>query len=250
MKRMILHISSVLFCISLLFCSCNLNPYEGRESASAAGTTASPVSAPATPSDEEKIFRTESVTDDDGVTLSITVHGYRSKSRNMDFYAKSNEYFHIDVSVTNGSADPVYYFLPRYCNEDVLPHNHEVGFDLSCGEYDLHSSSSGFIIARTSAETEHVRALEPGKTHAWQLKLAAGEISADQFDLPADGKAYSSGIKLYGPEIYTDGICTFEGSVFFGYSKSEVSLPRTVHDLLLSVPLSVDFVYVSPRPSA
>ena len=243
MKKLLLF----LLC-AILLCSCGVHTDGGTESSSSSGTAEN--AAPVTPSDEETVLHTLSASSEDGVILKITAHGYQSKSERMDFYAKSNEYFLVDVEVTNGSAQPIYYFLPRYCNEDVLPHNHEVGFDLSCGEYDLHSSSSGFIIARTSAEDGHVRTLAPGETRAWQLKLAAGEISADDFDLPADGKAYPSGIKLYGPELYTDGICTFEGAVFFGYSKSEVLIARSVHDLLLSVPLSVDFVYVSPKSDA
>ena len=237
---------SLFLALALIFLTaCNTKPSVVTESSSSSIKAESAPSV--TPPDEETILHTASTASDDGVTLKIAAHGYRSKSSRMDFYAKSNEYFLIDVEVTNGSSEPIYYFLPRYCNEDVLPHNHEIGFDLSCGEYDLHSSSSGFIIAIPhNIEDDYIRTLAPGETHTWQLKLAAGEISADDFDLPADGKAYPSGIKLYGPELYTDGICTFEGTVFFGYSKSEFPMPRSVHDLLLSVPLSVGFVYVSP----
>lgn len=232
-----------ILCMSLLLCSCDTNRNEGTSQSSTSDTTN--VTVDIVPADEESIAYIVSEANDDGVSMKITAHGYRSESNDLEFYAKSNEYFLIDVEVTNGSENNIYYFLPRYCNEDTLLHNHEIGFDLSCGEYDLHSSSTGFIIARTSNETEHVRTLKPGETHAWQLKLAAGEISADDFDLPADGKAYLSGIKLYGPEIYNDGICTFTGTVFFGYSKSEVQLVKSVYENVLSVPLSVPFVYIS-----
>ena len=236
-----------LLCAALLLCSCDTSRSEGTPQSSSSGTTSGTVNI--VPVGEATIAYTVSETNDDGISLKITAHGYRSESNDLEFYAKSNEYFLIDVEVTNGSENPVYYFLPRYCNEDTLLHNHEIGFDLSCGEYDLQSSSTGFIIARTSNETEHVRTLKPGETHAWQLKLAAGEISADDFDLPADGKAYLSGIKLYGPEIYNDGICTFTGTVFFGYSKSEVQLVKSVYESVLSVPLSVSFVYISSEPN-
>ena len=218
---------------------------ESNSSSDVAGGSASTA-----PYDEEAIDYTVSSTNDEGIVLKITAHGYQSKSENRNFYAKSNEYFLIDVEVTNGSSKPIYYFLPRYCNEDVLPHNHEVGFELSCGEYDLHSSSSGFIVARTNTENYLMRTLAPGETQSWQLKLAAGETSADDFDLPADGKAYPSGIKLYGPEIYTDGVCTFAGNVFFDYAGSDTQLPRAVCDRRLSVPLSVDFLYVQPKSNA
>ena len=244
MKKLFL----LLMCVSLLLCSCETNQNGATPQESVSDTvTDMRFSIPA---DEETIVYTHSEESEDGVSMKITAHGYRSESEDLDFYAKSNEYFLIDVEVTNGSSKPIYYFLPRYCNEDTLPHNHEIGFDLSCGEYDLHSSSTGFIIERTSASTDHVRTLESGETHSWQLKLAAGEISADDFDLPADGRAYPSGIKLYGPEIYSEGVCTFEGSVFFGYSKSRVQLVRSVQECVLSVPLSVTFVYVSSEPNA
>ena len=246
MKKLILF----LLCISLLLSSCGVHTGGETGSASSESTTGSAAPVPSVPYDEEKAEHTVSAVSDDGIVLKITAHGYRSQSENRNFYAKSNEYFLIDVEVTNGSTAPIYYFLPRYCNEDTLPHNHEIGFDLSCGEYDLHSSSSGFIIARTGTNDKLTQTLAPGATHSWQLKLAAGETSADDFDLPADGKAYPSGIKLYGPELYTDGVCTFEGSVFFHYAGSDTLLPRSAYDRVLSVGLSVDFVYRPNKEAA
>ena len=235
MKKLFL----LLMCVSLLLCSCETNQNGGTPQESVSDTvTDTRFSIPA---DEEMIVYTRSEESEDGVSVRITVHGYRSESEGLDFYAKSNEYFLIDVEVTNGSSKPIYYFLPRHCNEDTIPHNHEIGFDLSCGEYDLHSSSTGFIIERTSASTDHVRTLESGETHSWQLKLAAGEISADDFDLPADGSDCSAGVKLYNEVFYTffdNGSCTFDGHFEFVYC-TRINGGSTS----FWIPLSLEVVY-------
>ncbi len=84
--------------------------------------------------------------------------------------------------------------------------------------------------------------LEPSKTYEWTSKLAAGAESAHDFDLPADGNGYLTGIKLYDESIYTDGSCTFSGNIFFDYRKSN---EKKTNDLTLSVPLSIEIVCIS-----
>ena len=85
--------------------------------------------------------------------------------------------------------------------------------------------------------------LKPGETCEWTLKLAAGEENAHDFDLPADGDF--TGIKLYDESIYTDGSCTFSGAFFFDYRKTNKDGPN---NYTVSVPCSIDTVYVSAEP--
>ncbi len=198
------------------------------------------------PSDEKRSFYTTAASNNDGVSLQITMYGYASESLNKSFYIKNNEYFLVDVTVTNNSAHTIHYFLPTYCNEDLVPHNHEIGFDLSCGEYHIHSSSSGFIKERA----DNIRLLLPGESRTWQLKLAVGETVSEDFDLPADGKAYPSGIMLYGPELYSNGSCIFEGTVFFDYSKSYMLINAGIYDFTVSASLAFEAVYISDKPSS
>lgn len=239
-----LFLLTLFICSASLLCSCNAYVDEqATTQTEKPPQTETNIFQP--PSDERSAFYTAAVSNDDGVSLQITAHGYASESLNKNFYIKNNEYFLVDVTVTNDSMHNVHYFLPTYCNEDSVPHNHEIGFNLSCGEYHMHSSSSGFIKERA----ENVRVLLPGESRTWQLKLAAGKTVYENFDLPADGKAYPSGIKLYGSRLYDYGACIFKGSVFFGYSESYMQANTGIHDLTVSVPLAFEAVYISTEPS-
>ena len=221
----------LLFCASLLLCSCHVGniPFD---------TTANGAPAPVP---GEKTVYYASAQNGDGISMKITVHGYHGE--NGGFYVKHNEYFLVDVELSNGSAYPIYYFLPQYGNEETDSDTSPTNFDLSCGEYKLSSSATGFIREKIVSYAQAF--LAPGGTSTWRMKLAAGEIRTENYDLPADGKAYPSGIKLYGPEIYTDGACIFTGSFFFGYSRASLQSGTALHDLVITVPLSVKVVYVT-----
>ena len=101
--------------------------------------------------------------------LEVTLHGYKSESLGKEFYVKNNEYFLVDVKLTNESDTPVYQFLPTSCRDCTLAHNHELSFDLSNGESKLNSSSFGF----DCAEKTDLWTIEPGKSYEWHLKFAA-----------------------------------------------------------------------------
>ena len=192
------------------------------------------------PSDEKTVTCHFLASNTDGLTLEISVYGYRSTMIGKAFYLKSNEYFTVDVKIKNESSKSIYQFLPTYCREGDFPHNHEIGFDLSHKGYALHSSSCGFACA----EMTEVWELKPGETCEWTLKLAAGEENAHDFDLPADGDF--TGIKLYDESIYTDGSCTFSGAFFFEYRKTKEAEPN---DHTVSVPLDLEIVFVSEEPT-
>jgi hypothetical protein len=192
------------------------------------------------PSDEESALYTVSRTSDHGLNLVITLHGYKSESLNKDFYVKNNEYFLVDVKLTNESENALYQWLPTYCRHSFDPsHNHEIGFDISHGEYKLHSSSFGF----TCGMLTDIWTIEAGESYEWQLKLAVGEPQSGEQDLPVDGTEGSlMGIKLYEKAIFDDNVCIFDGEFSFTYMQSK---DKNENDCSISVPISIETVYVS-----
>ena len=243
MKKFFLLILSAV----ILLCSCNVHPGDrttpSGEKESQSTTASTSGNNPFTsPTDEEKAVYTVSHVNMDEIKIEVTVHGYQSESLGKDFYVKSNEYILADVKVTNLSQDPIYQFLPTHCREGAIPHNHEIGFDLSHGDYALHSPYSVFDCNALI----DVWTLNAGESHEWTLKLAAGEVvTFGDFDLPADGFAQHSGIALYDETVYTDGSCTFSGAFFFDYKKTNKDGPN---NYTVSVPCSIDTVYVSAEP--
>jgi len=264
------------------------------------------------PEDEESTVYTVCAKNDDGLFIEITAHGYKSQSQNRQFYVKNNEYFLVDVKITNESNVPLYQYLPTSCRDASPAHNHEIGFEISSKDHQLHSSSFGLACT----EKAEVWTVEPGQSYEWQLKLAAGSsmpqvsLHPDKKDpddakssgfvhyetkfdasfngtmiyestyvnfgsgavgsdfnfivnggsglpgyviiggsgagfLPSDGDE-KAGLLLYGHEIFSDNICNFGGSFFFEYMKSGDGAENA---LSLSVPFSVDVVYVSPVPN-
>ena len=180
-------------------------------SATTSGSTEPPVVDKdfVSPNDEESTVYTVTKTDENGLKLEVTLHGYKSKTLGKDFYVKNNEYFLVDVKLTNESENAFYQWLPTTCRSASPSHNHEIGVDISHGEYKLASSSFGFACA----EMIDTWMIEAGETYEWQLKLAAGEQQSGKQDLPADGTGYSAGIKLYGEDIFTDNSCDFDGKI-------------------------------------
>lgn len=126
------------------------------------------------PEDEENAVYTVMQTDENGLTLEVTLHGYKSESLGKEFYVKNNEYFIADIKLTNGSDVPVYQFLPTSCRSCSPAHNHEISFDIANGDHKLNSSSNGFACP----ETTETWTIEPGASYEWKLKLAAGELES------------------------------------------------------------------------
>lgn len=241
MKKMLIWLLSMVMILTCLI-SCNVAPPEQTDGSSDSTEPKKEFTAPA---DESRAEYTVSSSTADGLKMEITVHGYKSESLNKDFYVKNNEYFLVDVKVTNESENELYQWLGSYCRHSLEPsHNHEIGFDISHGEYQLHSSSFGFECPMAI----DVWKLEPGETYEWQLKLAAGEEKWEwdgAYDLPADGTGNPAGISLYDQAIYSDGVCTFAGEISFDYTKTKEDL----NDFFLSVPMEIDVVFVSSEPS-
>ena len=203
-----------------------------------ASATDSTHTAPEIPDEKSAVYQVVE-SNADGLQIEVTVHGYRSEKLKKSFYVKNNEYFLVEVKITNIGAEALYQWLPTSCRGSFPAHNHEIGFELVNGEYKLSSSSFGFVCP----EMVEIWRIEPGETYEWTLKLAAGEVkSGGEYDLPVDGDGDLAGIDLYGADIYKDGVCTFAGELSFDYKTSD---QEHFNDFSLSVPLSVDVVYIS-----
>ena len=250
MKKLLILFVSVIMLLNCLS-SCDMTPAESTsESLNSSESTSGSLSSGepteekkgfVIPEDETEVLCTVSADNADGLQMEITVHGYQSESLNKDFYVKNNEYFLVDVKVTNTSENPLWQWLPTYCRTLMgTPHNHEIKFDLSHGKYQLDSSSHGFACP----DLIDVWKLEPGVTYEWHLKLAAGEVKngIDDYDLPFDGESYRAGIVLYEEDIYSEGSCTFAGAFSFAYKVSEGEHGNIV---TLSVPMEIEVVFIS-----
>ena len=214
--------------------------YPERNSTASSIETISPIKNAFNPTDEKRATHTASATCADGLTIEVTLHGYQSQSLSKDFYVKNDEYFAVDVKITNTSDHPVYQYLPTSCRESNPPHNHEIDVDLELDNYTLCTSSFGF----TCAEAPNAWTLEPGKTYEWNLKLAAGEASDVQFDLPADGNEQPTGIKLYEDALYDYGPLVFSGNIVFYYKKNN---EPNRNDCALLVPLSIEVIHITEK---
>ncbi len=150
----------------------------------------------------------------------------------MDFYVKSHEYFAVDVTVTNASATDIHQNLPCYCHGTEHAYRHELNVTLA--------NSAGKIM--TPHHTQHACpdmietwTIPAGESYSWSFLLAAGEYSYDNFD-------FTSRIKLYGGESYTDGICEFSGAISFAYA-TENNGRDTENKYSLNTELSLPVVY-------
>lgn len=192
------------------------------------------------PTDEMPVLRTIVSENEDGLKMEITLHGYASESLGKTFYVKNNEYFLVDVQISNTSENSFYQCLPTWCRHSSEKHNHEIFFDISDGKGNRLNSSS---FAFDCPETIDVWEIEPGQSYDWTLKLAAGSESSENFDLPADGNSYMAGIQLYDSSIYENGICDFEGTISFLYALTDHG-SETQNDCNLSAAVSFEVVDV------
>jgi hypothetical protein len=181
MKKLLLLILTVAFAVSC-FASCS---YFGSGSGSNDSLSAEKIFF-VSPEDEESAVCTVTQTDENGMKLEITLHGYKSESLGKEFYVKNNEFFLADIKLTNESDTTFYKFLPTSCRDCTPAHNHEIDFDIANGENKLHSSSFGF----TCAEMTDLLKIEPGQSYEWQLKMAAAKPQSDVVYKPGenDGK--------------------------------------------------------------
>ena len=194
MKRILLLVLTVALALSC-FVSCEMQTGNGNKDDGTGGTSLN--TGTFLPMDEESATYTVTKKNEDGVEIEVTVHGYKSEALKKDFYVKSNDYFLVDVKITNRSESSIY--RNTSCLDCDPAHNHEIGVDISYEDYKLNTSHFGF----ECPERLDILEIKAGESHSWQLKLAAGTPSDEKYDLPADGKG---GILLYGSEVYMGDI--------------------------------------------
>ena len=193
------------------------------------------------PSDEKRVTYIVTQGTVDGVFVKVSINGYQSELLGKDFYVKSNEYFTVDVEVKNISASPIYRTVYEDCAKSAVPHVHGDILDLTFEGHGLCSSVIGFSCGK-QAKTE---ILKSGESYRYQLRYAAGEAAASDFDLPGDGTDYPAGVKLYNKtfyNFYTRGSCKFQGSFELAYAKNENG--KTVK---FAIPLTLDVLYIAPE---
>ena len=250
MKKMLPFLCSLLIIMSCL-ASCNHDADEttpGKEETRESTTQTSATEDSDTeteppfvsPTDEMPVLRTIVSENEDGLKMEITLHGYASESLGKTFYVKNNEYFLVDVQISNTSENSFYQCLPTWCRHFSEKYNHEIFFDIS-DEKGNRLNSSAF--AFDCPETIDVWKIEPDQSYDWTLKLAAGSESSENFDLPADGNSYTAGIQLYDSGIYENGICDFEGTISFLYALTDHG-SETQNDCNLSAAVSFEVVDV------
>lgn len=255
MKSLIFSVLSVILALGI-FTSCSSKPISPAETSGKADTTATTPAAESSstvpdqnafsfvsPSDEIRTTKVFTAQNADGIKMEVTIHGYASESQ-QTFYVKNNEYFLVDVQITNTSENTFYQWLPTWCRDASPNHNHEISFAISDGKgNELHSSAFAFACP----ERIDVWELSPGQSCQWTLKLAAGKENSETFDLPADGWDYSTGIQLYDDSIYSDGACLFEGGLSFSYAHLDNGAD-TKNEYTITTDIDVNVVYVSDHP--
>ena len=193
---------------------------------------------------EETAAKTFTATADDGVKIEVTVGEYLNKSKGLDFYVNSDAYIPVKVKVTNGSGADIYRLDNCYVHGTPAAQKIELRLDLGDGNgHKLTLSSQGLLYP----DTVQLWSIAAGESYEWDLSLAAGEVSfssSDAIDLDTDGhEGGVYGIKLYGEDIYTDGVCVFSGSVTFTYSHSDGGY-MTVNDKSVSADVFIPVVFV------
>ncbi|MBQ9748776.1 MAG: hypothetical protein IJV98_08330 [Clostridia bacterium] len=216
-------------------------------------TTASPVTATTTEAkdcpieyptvppvfyaeDEMPATRVFTAENDDGLVMTVTLHGYRSESQGKEFYVKRTEYMTVDVTLENTAKTSFWQFLSSLCRGGQYDHTHELRCDLTSVDGKRLTKDTYILACPAMID---VWEIEAGARYAWTVKLAAGEPQFDDFDLPA-AQSTREGIKLYDFGIYEDVSCFFTGDISFAYAAEY----QTRNDHTLSVPVAVEFVYV------
>lgn len=176
-----------------------------------------------------KMYTTEN---EDGLSMEITFYGFSDKSRGLDFYVKSDDYFTLDVKIKNNSDKTYYHGKPHIFSDGFDPYDLAVEMSDKNGNALDHSSYEKMI-----SYGYEVWDIVPGWEKSFKIKLAAGKYDAakyDDFDLAVDGNAMGghTGITLYKDEIYKDGLSDFSGIIKFSYAYEYEQLPNTHPDIV------------------
>gem|GEM_PF-3765682 len=176
--------------------------------------------------EDEKEFNASHGHFNNGIGITVTLHGYTNKGKGYGFYVKSNHIV-VDVTVSNYSDADIYILNSSGIHGVVGAENIELYTQIGDGKgHDLTSRSAG------TAYTDDLLlwSIPAGESYEWHLDLLAA--------------GYQSGeLCLYGEEIYTDGICTFSGTITFRYSDTDNGY-YTINDKALTADVTIPVVYV------
>lgn len=199
----------------------------------------------APPSDEEETSVTYDVSSPDGLALSVTLFGYKSNMQGESLYFKNNEPIEIKVIVTNKTDTPIYQWQPTMCHGLNPPHEHELSVSFSDANGNkLTSANLDLLYSAGCPEAIEIWSLAPGESYEWDLRYFAGTVKQSAiWKDPICDTEFSANFDLYDEDIFTDGVCEFNGSIDFDFrytaDDDEYGNPET-----LSIPLSLKVFYV------
>ena len=172
-------------------------PTEPTQTTTSETTTAPTLPTPeyfVAPEDEVKATKTFTATNEDGIELSITVHGYASESFGMDFYTKNDDYILFDIQVANRSDSTIYQFIPTVTDFPTLEGTIKAG----------HTDGQLHIIDMFGLqEAIRIGELAPNETATRYNLRALTKTTEEDFD--SSGPGYFSGTLWlpYGVEPLT-----------------------------------------------
>ncbi len=208
------------------------------------GNVITPSNTWISPEDEKKVSVVHYVSTAGGPTMKVILYGYKSNMLGESFYFKNNEPIEMKVVVKNETDAPIYQWQPTMCHGMKPPHNHEisVSFKDKNGHALFNANENVFMMACPQAID--VWSLAPGERYEWNLSYFAGTAKENViWKDPICDTEFSVTFEYYGNDIYTNGVCHFEGSVefVFGYEKNGFENCNTE---TLSIPLSLKVFYV------
>lgn len=197
------------------------------------------------PEDEEMTNVTYHISVGNSPTMKVTLYGYKSEMMDEELYFKNNEPIKIKVEVKNETAAPVYQWQPTMCHGMTPSHEHEiaVSFMDESGNR-LTNAHLDYLYFMGCPEAIEVWSLAPGESYEWNLEYFAGTAKESViWRDPICDTEFSVDFDLYDDDIFTDGVCTFEGSIDFAFTHTanDDGYGNT-EDLSLSLSLKVFYV--------
>ena len=175
-----------------------------------------------------------------GIGMTVTLHGYSNRGKGYGFYVKSNDYIIIDVNVTNNKSTAIYQLAP-YLGHGYDPSPNvelNIGFD-DGNEHRLSFAHESLLLECLT----DLWSMDAGDEYSWRLRAAAAYFEESDYDLEPDSNDRGEGLKLYDESIYSDGMCEFSGTITFAYSDTNNG-NSTVNDLSISKNVTIPVLYV------
>ena len=199
----------------------------------------------APPSDEEETNVTYDVSTPDGLVLSVMLFGYKSNMPGEEIYFQNNEPIEMKVIVTNNTDAPIYQWQPSMCHGTTPSHDHEITVSLSdANGKKLTSANLDLLYSAGCPEAIEIWSLAPGESYEWNLSYLVGTAKESViWKDPICDTEFSVNFDLYDDDIFTDGVCTFDGSIDFDY-RYTADDDGHGNTETLSLPLSLKVFYV------